>query len=344
MTQPTVDPGPNVPAPDSGTGQGAPAREKRRDGVRRLTSKPIVRLVLMVYAVILLLLLVGRFLNPSFGSGSFIWVVLSVATITAVVGFGQGIAVLTGGLDLSIPSVIALSGILLTGVSLGREDRLPQTAAVIVLAAAAVGLVNGLGIVLLRISPVIMTLATNVILGGLILLLTAGTPKGTAPPAVRDFVGGSVWGIPSLVLFLLVFAALAVVLMNGTVLGRYLYAVGTNAEAARLSGVPVWATIIAAYVISSLAAAVAAVLLVGQGGSSYLGMGDPYLLLSLGAVVIGGASIAGGRGLYLGTVGGAVLLTLISIFLAATTLPDATRQIIFAATIVGAVLAARKYQ
>ncbi|MDP9459716.1 MAG: ABC transporter permease [Actinomycetota bacterium] len=344
MTTSRTDPSRQAPATDSGSRPEAPARETHRDGARRLVRKPIVRLVLMVYAVIVLLLLLGRFLNPSFGSAGFVWVVLSVATITAIVGSGQGIAVLTGGLDLSIPSVVALSGILLTGVSLGRDDRLPQAALFIVLAAAGVGLVNGLGIVKLRISPVIMTLATNVILGGLILVLTAGTPKGTAPPAVRDFVGGGLWGIPSLVLFLLAFTAVAVLLMNGTVLGRYLYAVGTNAEAARLSGVPVQAVIVAAYVISSLAAAVAAVLLVGQGGSSYLGMGDPYLLLSLGAVVIGGASITGGRGLYLGTVGGAVLLTLISIFLAATTLPDATRQIIFAATIVVAVLAARKYQ
>jgi ribose transport system permease protein len=340
----TSQTGPQQESLDVTGGPAAPAGETRRDGVRRLLGKPIVRLVLMVYAVLVVMLLLGRFISPSFGSAGFVWVVLSVATITAVVGFGQGIVVLTGGLDLSIPSVIALSGILLTGVSMGQDSRLPLTTSTIVLAAAGVGLVNGLGIVKLRISPVIMTLATNVILGGLILVLTAGTPRGSAPPLVKGFVEAQLWGVSSLVFFLVAFTVVAVVLMNGTVLGRYFYAVGTNSEAARLSGVPVQAVTVAAYVISSLAAAITAVLLVGQGGSSYLGMGDPYLLLSLGAVVIGGASITGGRGLYLGTVGGAVLLTTISIFLAATTLPSATRQIIFAATIVVAVLAARKYQ
>ncbi len=233
---------------------------------------------------------------------------------------------MTGGLDLSMPNVIAFSGVLLTGLSLGENGRLPMATLVVVAAGGGVGLINGLGVVKLRISPVIMTLATNMILLGVILVFTGGTPRGSTPPLVSRFTQMSIGPIPSSVVFLVVFAALCVVFMNATVFGRYLYAVGANTEAARFSGVPVQAVIVGAYVTSGLAAALTGVLLVAHGGSSYLGMGDAYLLLSIGAVIIGGASIVGGRGHYLGTLGAAILLTMITVFLAATTIPSAARR------------------
>lgn len=298
--------------------------------------------VIGIYAFLIILILASRLIKPSFGSLAFVSTILSLSIYTAVVAFGQYVCVLIGGLDLSIPGMMALAGVLLTGMTQGVNSSLIWALPLLLLIGAGIGAINGLGIALLRVAPVVMTLAMNVILSGVVLVYTGGTPHGSAPSLVRDLLQQRTFGIPNPVILLIGFSVVAIFVINATSFGRRLYTIGSNPQVARLSGVPVNRSTVAVYALSGVCSALGGILLTGYGNQSYLGMGDPYLLLSIAAVVIGGASILGGSGLYLGVLGGAVILTTITTILSGTSIPQAVRQIILAIAIVVAVLVARQ--
>lgn len=300
------------------------------------------RTVLAVYVFLVVLIFASKAVSSSYGSIGFVKSVAAIATFTAIASFGQFVVVLTGGLDLSIPSVITLSGVMFTGFCAGSSGNVAWALPLICAMGAGIGIANGIGIVYLRLSPVVMTLAVNVILSGVVLVYTNGTPKGFTPKVVVNAIQGDFQGVPYVIFILAGFAALASFLMSKTVFGRFVYAVGSNRQVAYLSGVRVNRVIITVYAISGLCAALTAIMLDGYGNQSFLGMGDPYLLLTLAAVVLGGASIMGGRGLYIGVIGGALILQTISTTLSGTSLPEAVKQIVYAVAIIAAVLAARQ--
>jgi ribose transport system permease protein len=265
-----------------------------------------------------------------------------LCSFLAVLALGQGAVILTGGLDLSLPWTIALCGIIFAGMVKGSDASLPTALVLVLLIGAAVGLFNGLGIVVLGVSPIVMTLAMNGILQGLALLYSNGTPAGFSSPLLRRFMTGPVFGVTPVVLFDAAFVVAAVLLLGRTPFGRRIYAVGNGARAAALAGVSVGGVLVRVYVLSGLCAAVTGVLLTGFSGQASLGMGDEYLLPSIAVVVVGGTLITGGRGHYLGMLGGVLLLTTLQTLLAGTTLPYATRAIVFGVVVLGAVLALRE--
>lgn len=311
-------------------------------GWRALWRQRSLRTVLAVYVFLLVLIIASKAVNSSFGSLGFVRTIAVTATFAAIAAFGQFVVILTGGLDLSIPSVISLSGVLFTGFSGGSNGNIVWALPLMCLLGIAVGTINGIGVTYLRLAPVVMTLAVNVILSGVILVYTNGTPKGGTPPGIIHAMQGSIGGLPYLVIILLVFAAVATLVMNKTVFGRCLYALGSNRRVAYLSGLRVDRLTISAYAISGFSAAITGIMLDGYGNQSYLGMGDGYLVLTLAAVVLGGVSILGGRGLYVGVIGGALILQTINTTLSGTSLPDAVKQIVYAVAILAAVLAARQ--
>jgi ribose transport system permease protein len=205
-----------------------------------------------------------------------------------------------------------------------------------------IGALNGFGIVVFGMPPIVVTLAMNGILQGAALVYSNGTPDGFASPSLRWLMTGHLVGTTPVVWIVIGFVIAAVLLLNSTVFGRRIYAVGNSSLVARLSGVNVGATLIAAYSLSGLCAAIVGILLVGFSGQASLGMGDEYLLPSIAVVVVGGTLITGGRGHYLGMVGGVLLLTTLSTLLAGSTLPHAVRDIIFGFVVVAAVLALRE--
>lgn len=300
--------------------------------------------VIGVYVFLLILILASRFVSPSFGSLSFTKTVVVLSAFTIVASFGQYIVVVTGGLDLSIPGVMSTGGLLITGLSLGQNSRLWWAIPLVLGVGFLIGAANGLGVVYLKVSPVIMTLAANVILGGVILVYTDGTPRGSAPPFLVELIQGRMFGgaLPKVVVGLVVFMIVGTIIMNQTSFGRRVYAVGSNPRVAYLSGVRVNLILILVYAISGFCAALAGMALAAYSNNSFLGMGDPYLLLSLAAVVVGGTSILGGRGLFVGVVGGAVILTTITTTLAGTSIPDSVRDMVIAGAILAAVIVARQ--
>ena len=148
--------------------------------------------------------------------------------------------------------------------------------------------------------------------------------------------------VTPVVVFVALFVVGAVLLLGNTPFGRRVYAVGNGERVAALSGVPVGRTLIGVYMLSGLCSAIVGALLTGFSGQASLGMGDEYLLPSIAVVVIGGALITGGRGTYLGMLGGALLLTALQTLLAGTTLPIATRTILFGLVVLFAVMALRE--
>ncbi|WP_457301091.1 ABC transporter permease, partial [Phyllobacterium sp. P5_D12] len=302
-----------------------------------------IRYALPAYLCLLAVVIVTQFwlgraiLNPTY------WNSLAVlSTFLAILALGQGTVILTGGLDLSVPWTIGIAGILLAGIVNGSDAALVYALPAVLLVACLIGFINGVGIVVLGISPIVMTLAMNGILQGFALVYSQGTPAGFSSPMLRWFMTGKIWTVTPVVPFMVLFVIAAVFLLGRTAFGRRVYGIGNGLRAAQLSGIAVGRTLILVYVLSGLCAGLVGVLLTGFSGQASLGMGDDYLLPSIAVVVVGGALITGGRGHYLGMLGGVLLLTALQMFLAGTTLPYATRAILFGLVVLGAVMALRE--
>lgn len=302
-----------------------------------------IKYVVPAYALFFIVVVVtGIVYGPGvLASANFYSSLLTLTLFLAILGLGQGAVILTGGLDLSVPWLITLSGVLLTGLTRGVNEAALWAVPLAIGAGLLTGLFNGAGVVLLGLPPIVVTLAANGLLQGITLIYCNGSPQGWAPGAISEFTNGrlgplslAAWSVP-------VVLALALLLLHRTPFGRRVYAVGNSPLAAKLSGVRVGATLIAVYCLSGLCAALVGVLLAGFSNQAFLGMGDPYLLPSIAVVVVGGALITGGRGHYLGVFGGALLLTALGTLLAGTTVPPAVRDIINGLVVLAAVITLR---
>ncbi|MEO6394570.1 MAG: ABC transporter permease [Devosia sp.] len=268
--------------------------------------------ILLAYAAALLLFVLVSFYSPGFANPAHVATLITLAAFIGIAAIGQTIVIVGGGIDLSVPWIMNSAAILATALAHGQDWALLWIAPLILLAGAAVGVVNGIGIALLRVPPIVMTMSVNVITQGLLLIATRGFPPPLAPKALTAVAAGKIGPFPVILLVWIILAVAIVVVERRTSFGRYLYALGSNRTVATLSGVPVARTTIAAYAISGTTAALAGILLCGYSRQAYLGMGDPYLFTTIAAVAIGGASILGGTGSYLGTVAGALVLIILT--------------------------------
>ncbi|MBM7045576.1 ABC transporter permease [Rhizobium lusitanum] len=302
-----------------------------------------LRYALPAYACLVLVLIATQLvLGSVFGNWNYWNSLLVLSTFLAILALGQGSVILTGGLDLSVPWMIGLSGVMLAGVVQGSDAALIYAVPIVLVMAALFGFLNGFGVVVLGLSPILVTLAMNGILQGVALLYSNGTPSGFASSGLRWFMTGHLLGVSPVIYALILFIAGGVLLLGRTTFGRCVYALGNSVDAARLSGVRTGGVTILVYMLSAVCAGVVGVLLTGFSGQASLGMGDDYLLPSIAVVVVGGALITGGRGHYLGMVGGALLLTALQTLLAGTSLPYAFRAIIFGCVVLAAVVALRE--
>jgi ribose transport system permease protein len=259
---------------------------------------------------------------------------LQVASFLGIVAAGMMLVILLGHIDLSVPWTLATAAMMATAA--GGPLALPVGLGV----GLAVGLLNGLGVAFLRVPSMIFTLGTNAMLRGLMVMHTGGfAPQTHATELMTWLATGRVAGLPMALLVWALLSALMVFLLQRTVFGRYVYAIGNREAASYLSGVPTRAVLVAAFGLCGLCAGLAGVLLAGYSTKAYQGMGDAYLLPSIAAVVIGGTHILGGRGRYAGTVMGTVLITLLSSVLSVMQMPEAGRQVIYGLVIIVMLLA-----
>lgn len=298
-----------------------------------LQNKPVVA----AYALVLVLAAVGEIIAPGFLGISHIDQLIIEATFTALVALGQTFVILTGGVDLSIPWVLNGAAVLLTTFAHGDSVKMAWLIPVLLAGGAVVGLINGIGITLLRVPPIIMTLGMSTIVEGALLLYTNGGSGGNAP-AGDVYLATHRWGpLPVVGLVWIGVLAVATLVLRATPFGRRLYATGLSRRVSEFAGVNTGAVTTSVYIISGVAAALAGIVLAGYVGQSYLGMGDPYLFSSVAAVAIGGASILGGSGNYVGTTAGALVLALLAAILPVLGLPQSALEIVYGCVILVAV-------
>lgn len=267
-----------------------------------------------VWIAVILLYLVSGLISPGMFQISETLNILQIAAFLGIVAVGQTLALLVGGIDLSVAGVVTMSNIVVTSLMVGRSDTLVPALLISILLAAAVGFINGSLITLARVTPLVATLGTNSILFGAALVYTGGAPHGSISPAFAVCGQGHIFGLPvSTVCWLAIGLAMAWITRQ-TTFGRRLYAVGANPAAARLMGIPVNRILISTYVLSSVMACLGGLLLTSYIGLPSLGIGDQFLLTSVAAVVVGGTALSGGSGSIVGTIGGAIFITELNSF------------------------------
>ncbi|MCI5846705.1 MAG: ABC transporter permease [Clostridiales bacterium] len=289
--------------------------------------------------VVLIVAWIGTMLFiPGFNTWNHNMTFLKTAAYVGMIVIGQGICIISGGIDLSVSNVVTLSSVVAAGcVKAGWGDG----AAIVValLASVLVGAINATGITFLRIPPIIMTLAMLSLLEGGLLIATDGTPPSGCGNAIKWLCKGKPLGVPNAVFVWIIFLVLALLLMNKSKFGRHIYAIGTNESAAKLNGVKVVVTKYMVYCLSSLCAGIGGLLILGNMGSTYLTIGQQYQLMSIAAVVIGGISIQGGKGKFTGIIAGTMLMILLRDILNVLKMSNAGREIFQGVLILAVLLA-----
>jgi ribose transport system permease protein len=316
------------------------AVQKRRFGPALNDDK---RRIIFAWSAAVAVFIVGGLLNPRFISWPAIRANLVIAVFVGVVAAGQMFVILIGGIDLSVPWVINSAAIMLVTTSLGSNGRLLYAVGCTLLLGLCVGLINGVGIAYLGVPAVVMTLGMNGVMEGLTLGksngLTCGSCASYVPPLLSRMFNNSVFGVPAILFFWLALIVGIALVLSATSLGRRIYAVGNSARASYLAGINVRLLTVVLYMLSGMFAALCGIALVSFGGQPNLGMGDPFLFQSIAAVVVGGVSILGGKGHYVGVVAGAVMLVvLVSALQGQTWLKESDRSIVYGVTILGILL------
>ena len=299
--------------------------------VRRLDKA-----VTTAFACILLLLFLGSLYSSNFLSPEYLLQQLKVASFLGIIATGMMLVILLGQIDLSLPWVVTVGAMMSSAVAGYGEVGAILAIPFGIFCGVLIGLVNGFGVAYLRIPSMIVTLATNAVAQGLMVVYTGGfSPRDSASPAMRYLATGfTIPSLPNSVICWAVIGAATVFLLTRTTFGRSVYGIGNRERAAYLSGINTRRIVMMVFAISGGLAAFGGVLLAGYASKAAQSMGDAYLLPAIAAVVLGGTSILGGRGSYLGAVAGVMLITLLQSILSVMQMPEFGRQIIYGIVII----------
>jgi ribose/xylose/arabinose/galactoside ABC-type transport system permease subunit len=290
-----------------------------------------------IWAALIIAMAVAAVSAPNFLSASNIYDLMSAMAVLGIVSVGQTIVILSGGIDLSVGMLMGLVTVLTNGIMDG-DPTLAWPMVVLGLAIGlSVGLANGVMLILARIDPLILTFGMLSILTGIIFVYTDRT-IGSAPVNFRQIAEGSIGPFPVLFLVMLLVALIAWVLLTRTRFGLYVYAIGGSEEHARRAGISIGAMKVAIFALSGLYAGIAGVGLAARIGSGYTLAGQGFELDSIVAVVLGGTSLAGGRGSVVGTIGSVLFLTILSNGLNLAQISPYAQQVVKGLVVVAAVV------
>ena len=282
-----------------------------------------------VYLILLFMVAMAGIVSPGYLQISHLTGILKLASFLGIAAIGQTFAILLGEIDLSIANTITLGNVIGAQMLMGTDTNLMPAFLTVLASGVAVGVCNGVGIKYLKINPFIMTLGMNSVVQGVYMIYTQGAPKGKASPFMSALCKANGVGFLSGVAVIwLVLAVAAMFVMKKTNFGRNVYATGANKKAASFSGVPTSRILFVCYIISGVLAAFTGFLLVGYTGTSYLDVGLSYNDNSIAAVIIGGTVVTGGRGGYLGTFAGVIIMIVLEDFLTIVNIPEAGRQVV----------------
>lgn len=291
------------------------SKEKEKTNiVKRILGSPVS----VPYIALILVFIISTIASPDiFPTYSNIMNILRQASIVGVVSIGMTIVLLVGGIDLSVTSVMAITACLLAdmmekGVNAGKTGIMLGPVILVLLLGSLIGLINGVVVVTRRLEAFIVTLAMNMIVKGIVMVYTKGAPGGKVTAFWENFGSGFVFGIPCAVILYAIMMAIFIIVLHKTVYGRHIYAIGSNAEAARLTGIKVKSNKIFAYVICGFTAALGGIMLMAR-----VRVGEPngstgYDMDALAAAVIGGTSMSGGVGTLAGTLAGVIIMAMVN--------------------------------
>ncbi|MBN9056977.1 MAG: ABC transporter permease [Rhizobiales bacterium] len=304
------------------------------NAVRSLFRNP----PLLTFMLVALVWLVAGLTLRGFGAYGHLRYLLELAAVIGIAAAGQTLVILMGGIDLSVGAVITVTAILLPLIS-PAWDPTGLVGIVLALAiAAGIGFLNGAGAAYLRVPPIIMTLAMATFLQGLLVIVAGGSAVTVSNPAVILLGQARPLGIPAGVILWVVVSAGVLLLIHRMPIGARFLALGANSLATRLSGVSVTRNTLILYALSGFFAGLAGILVLGMNRQGYVGIGDPYLLTSIAAVVLGGTSILVGRGTYAGTIPGAILLVTTTALITVVNASPGWRSIMFGTLILALLL------
>jgi ribose transport system permease protein len=298
---------------------------------RLFRDRPVIPLL----GLLALLVVVSELVRPGVVTPGWAAVIVRASVPLAILAGCQTLTMLTGGIDLSVGAVASMSGFVVA--TMLNTPGTPTGIVVALIAAAIAGLVTGIGVGVFRVHPLIMTLGVSLVVLGLANVWQIQTVTSGVGVAKEIRTLGSGLAFDVIPYNLIVFVSVAALILLGlrrTGFGRLLYAIGDNPVAARLSGARSWQILIVLYVISALLAAIAGFLYSGLTNVASVTLVDTAVLPSVAAAVIGGTSILGGRGGFVGTVVGALILTVVESLLSSLGYPEAVRQVLFGAIIV----------
>ena len=290
-----------------------------------------------VHGALILLVIAASMLSPAFATLGNIFNILRQASALGIVAVGQTFVILAAGLDLSVGSVLSLSVVLVCNLMHWSNARILPLLFLCFGLGALVGLINAISITRLRVPPIVMGLGMMVLVQGAGLMYSKGVPQNTLSDTFRVLGLGYVGFVPIPVVVWAVVAAIGFVLLNFTNFGRYVYAIGGNPEATRLSGVDVRLFTTLAYILSGITAAIGGYVLAARLGVGDNWVGQTYALDSIAAVAIGGTSLFGGRGGLGATVSGVLVLSIIYNLLLLLGISYYWQEVIKGLIIIGAV-------
>ena len=296
-----------------------------------------IRQILPVIVALILLCVVMSVLSPNFATVDNVTNVIMQASINAVLAAGMTFVIITAGIDLSVGSVVAFVGIIL-GFSLHAEIPLILAIVIALGAGGLCGLINGLLITKGKLPPFIVTLGMMSIARGGALLLNNGRPVSGFSESFRFIANGHFIGIPVLIWLTIIVYIIAFIVLRKTPFGRYVYAIGGNEEAARLSGIKTKKVLLCVYIICGVLAGLASVMLTSRINSAQPTAGLMYELDAIAATVIGGTSLMGGFGFVCGTLIGALIMSVIRNGLNLLNVSSFLQQVIIGCVIILAVL------
>lgn len=314
--------------------------KKSKIAFKIFINNPEVKVLIPPLIIIIALFIIGQLVNPGFGSLSNIGNIVALAMVLTIGAAGQTLIIISGGtgkdgIDLSVGALMSMGAVIGSGLLRGNDSNLFLTFVLLCLLGAFFGSVGGSGVVWLGIPPLVITLALSSVVDGFTLAVSKGRPFGAASNILLAVGGNRYFGWLRLIVIVgIVIVVLFTLLLRKSRYGKKLFLTGNNQAAAKINGINSKIVVLIAFIIAGIMGTIGGLFLLANVGSAQMQMGSRYTMLSIAAVVLGGTELTGGRGSYIGTAFGAIVIITLTNILTAVNMQQGWRLMIIGGVVV----------